>query len=57
MRRKTELIQQIRAIESVPVITMKFVDLTATSGVGLLSEMSVVEVTKKPAVIKPLSNV
>lgn len=47
MRRKTELIQQIRAIESVPVVTMKFVDLTATSGVGLLSEMSVVEVTKK----------
>lgn len=45
MRRKTELIQQIRAIESVPVITMKAIDLTATSGVGLLSEMSVVEVT------------
>ena len=45
MRRKTELIQQIRAIESVPVITLKFVDLTQTSGVGLLSEMSVAEVT------------
>ena len=44
MRRKTELIQQIRAMESIPVVTTKFVDLTETSGVGLLSEMSVVEV-------------
>lgn len=34
-------------MESVPVVTMKFVDLTVTSGVGLLSEMSVAEVTKK----------
>ena len=47
MRRKTELIQQIRAMESVPVVTMKFVDPTETSGVGLLSEMSVAEVCNK----------
>lgn len=52
MRRKTELIQQIRAIESVPVVTMKFVDLTATSGVGLLSEMSVVELRERLALLK-----
>ena len=45
MRRKTELIQQIRAMESIPVVTTKFVDLTKTSGVGLLSEMSVAEVS------------
>ena len=44
MKQKVELIQQIRAMESVPVIRNKFVDLTETNGQGLLSEMSVVEV-------------
>ena len=44
MRRKIELIQQIRAMESVPVIRTKFVDITETSGQGLLSEMSIAEV-------------
>lgn len=44
MRRKVELIQQIRAMESVPVIRTKFVDITETSGKGLLSEMSIAEV-------------
>ena len=44
MRRKAELIQQIRAMESVPIIRTKFVDLTETAGQGLLSEMSVAEV-------------
>ena len=45
MRRKLELIQQIRAMESVPIIRTKFVDLTETAGQGLLSEMSVAEVS------------
>ncbi len=44
MRRKLELIQQIRAMESVPIIRTKFVDFTETAGLGLLSEMSVAEV-------------
>lgn len=44
MRRKVELIQQIRAMESVPIIRTKFVDLTETAGQGLLSEMSIAEV-------------
>ena len=44
MRRKVELIQQIRAMESVPVIRTKFVDLTETANKGLLSEMSIAEV-------------
>ena len=47
MRRKIELIQQIRAMESVPVVRSKFVDLTETGGQGLLAEMSVVEVNKR----------
>ena len=45
MRRRMELIHQIRAMEAVPAIRQKFVDLTATSGHGLLSEMSIVEVS------------
>ena len=44
MRRKVELIQQIRATESVPLIRTRLVDLTETAGQGLLAEMSVAEV-------------
>ena len=44
MKRKVELIQQIRALESVPIVRSKFFDMTATSGQGLLCEMSVAEV-------------
>ncbi len=51
MRQKVELIQQIRAMESVPVIRKKFVDLTVTSGQGLLSEMSIVEVRMEIIII------
>ena len=47
MRRKVELIQQIRAMESVPVVRAKFVDLTESGGQGLLAEMSVTEVRKR----------
>lgn len=46
MRRKIELIQQIRAMESVPIIRTKFVDITETGGQGLLVEMSVAEVRR-----------
>lgn len=44
MRRRMELIHQIRAMEAVPVVRQKFVDLTETAGAGLLSEMSIAEV-------------
>ena len=44
MRRRMELIHQIRAMEAVPVIRQKLVDITSTAGHGLLSEMSIVEV-------------
>ena len=46
MRCKMELIQQIRAMEATPVSRFKVVDLTSTSGAGLLGEMSIVEVGK-----------
>lgn len=46
MRQKTELVSQIRAMESVPIIRANSMDLTETSGKGLLSEMSVAEVLK-----------
>lgn len=44
MRQKAELIQQIKAMESVPIIRAKFVDTTETGGQGLLAEMSLAEV-------------
>ena len=44
MRCKVELIQQIRAMERVPLERTRLVDLTETGGQGLLVEMSVAEV-------------
>ena len=44
MKRKMELIQQIRALESMPKDRNKMVDWTATAGHSLLSEMSIAEV-------------
>ncbi len=44
MRRKAELINQIRAMEKVPIIRTNFVDLTETSGQGYICEMSIAEV-------------
>ena len=44
MRKKSELIRQIYAMEKVPIIRTNFLDLTETSGMGFLSEMSIVEV-------------
>ncbi|XP_062588762.1 cilia- and flagella-associated protein 99-like isoform X2 [Saccostrea cucullata] len=52
MRRRMELIHQIRAMEAVPIIRQKFVDLTATSGHGLLSEMSIAELRERVALLK-----
>ncbi|KAF4796510.1 cilia and flagella associated protein 99 [Turdus rufiventris] len=51
-RKRYELIQQIRAIESVPSIRHKFVDLTETGGHGLFGEMSVVELRERLALLK-----
>ncbi|NXR41927.1 CFA99 protein, partial [Zosterops hypoxanthus] len=51
-RKRYELIQQIRAIESTPSIRHKFVDLTETGGHGLFGEMSVVELRERLALLK-----
>ncbi|NWV86211.1 CFA99 protein, partial [Dasyornis broadbenti] len=51
-RKRYELIQQIRAIESTPSIRYKFVDLTETGGHGLFGEMSVVELHERLALLK-----
>ena len=44
MQKRVELIQQIRAMESVPIITTKSVDPTATGNRGFFTEMSLTEV-------------
>ncbi|NXE63253.1 CFA99 protein, partial [Calcarius ornatus] len=51
-RKRDELIQQIRAIESTPSIRHKVVDLTETGGHGLFGEMSVVELRERLALLK-----
>ncbi|NWY24735.1 CFA99 protein, partial [Pheucticus melanocephalus] len=51
-RKRYELIQQIRAIESTPSIRHKLVDLTETGGHGLFGEMSVVELRERLALLK-----
>ncbi|NXV66750.1 CFA99 protein, partial [Molothrus ater] len=51
-RKRYELIQQIRALESTPSIRHKFVDLTETGGHGLFAEMSVVELRERLALLK-----
>lgn len=50
MRKKSELIRQIHAMEAVPIIRANFLDLTETSGFGFLSEMSIVEVFSESCV-------
>ncbi|XP_065592236.1 cilia- and flagella-associated protein 99 [Cyrtonyx montezumae] len=52
LKKKYELIQQIRAIESLPIIKHKFVDLTETGGHGLICEMSIVELRERLALLK-----
>ncbi|CAL1547850.1 unnamed protein product [Lymnaea stagnalis] len=52
MRAKMELIQQIRVMESMPVSRFKVLDLTSTSGAGLLGEMSILELRERLALLK-----
>ncbi|NXX26084.1 CFA99 protein, partial [Nicator chloris] len=51
-RKRYELIQQIRAIESTPSNRHKFIDLTETGGHGLFGEMSIVELHERLALLK-----
>ena len=57
MRHKLELIHQIRAVESSPVPRQKMVDLTATAGARLLSEMSIAEVSEMVVDVVPITEV
>ncbi|NXK75390.1 CFA99 protein, partial [Amazona guildingii] len=52
LRKRSELIQQIRLIGSVPSIRHKFVDLTETGGHGLTCEMSIVELRERLALLR-----
>ncbi|KAH0624407.1 hypothetical protein JD844_031816 [Phrynosoma platyrhinos] len=52
IKKRCELIQQIRAIEYLPVFKSKFVDLTQTPGHGVLGEMSIVELQERLALLK-----
>ncbi|KFQ73152.1 hypothetical protein N337_00906, partial [Phoenicopterus ruber ruber] len=52
LRKRYELIQQIRAIESLPSMRHKFVDLTETGGHGLICEMSIVELRERLALLR-----
>jgi len=52
MREKVALIAKIRAIESVPRMRCKHVDLTETSGIGLLGEMSVAELRERLGLLR-----
>ncbi|PKK31043.1 cilia- and flagella-associated protein 99 isoform X1 [Columba livia] len=52
LRKRYELIQQIRAIASLPSLRHKFVDLTETGGHGLICEMSIVELRERLALLR-----
>ncbi|KAF5892555.1 cilia- and flagella-associated protein 99 [Clarias magur] len=52
LSRKFELIRQIRAIESVPHLSHKFIDDTETGGHDLLCEMSLVELRERLSRLK-----
>ncbi|BFZ01816.1 hypothetical protein BsWGS_04855 [Bradybaena similaris] len=52
LRCKMKLIQEIRAMESTPTRNAKMVDLTSTSGFGLLGEMSIAELRERLALLK-----
>ncbi|XP_062981969.1 cilia- and flagella-associated protein 99 [Elgaria multicarinata webbii] len=51
-KKRCELIQQIRAIEYLPFLKNKFVDLTQTPNHGVLGEMSIVELQERLALLK-----
>ena len=52
MAKKIELIQQIKAAESISVDRARPVDLTSTAGHQLLSEMSIVELYERLELVK-----
>ncbi|XP_019909458.1 cilia- and flagella-associated protein 99 isoform X2 [Esox lucius] len=52
LSRKFEIISQIRAIESVPLIKHKFVDETETAGHDLLGEMSLAELRERLSLLR-----
>ena len=52
MRQRAELIQQIRAMESVPVDRWKPVDLTSIAGHGVHDEMSIAELRERLELVK-----
>ncbi|KFZ62193.1 hypothetical protein N321_07897, partial [Antrostomus carolinensis] len=52
LRKRYELIQQIRAIESLPSLRHKCVDLTETGGHGLICEMSIMELRERLALLR-----
>ena len=52
MRNKMELIQQIKATESIPIDRTKMVDLTSNAGHALLSEMSIAELKERLEIAK-----
>ncbi|XP_042314367.1 cilia- and flagella-associated protein 99 [Sceloporus undulatus] len=52
IKKRCELIQQIRAIEYLPILKSKFVDLTQTPDHGVLGEMSIVELQERLALLK-----
>ncbi|KFP07044.1 hypothetical protein N300_01810, partial [Calypte anna] len=52
LRKRFELIQQIRALESLSSLRHKFVDLTETGGHGLICEMSIVELRERLALLR-----
>jgi hypothetical protein len=52
MKKKLELIQKIKAADSIPINKTKLVDLTSGSGHKLLSEMSIVELKERLELIK-----
>ncbi|XP_029141602.1 cilia- and flagella-associated protein 99 [Protobothrops mucrosquamatus] len=51
-KKKYELIQQIRAIEYLPFLRNRFIDLTKTGNHGVLGEMSFVELQERLTLLK-----
>ncbi|KAL7983896.1 hypothetical protein Chor_000772 [Crotalus horridus] len=51
-KKKYELIQQIRAIEYLPFLRNRFIDLTKTADHGVLGEMSFVELQERLTLLK-----
>eukprot|EP00041_Stephanoeca_diplocostata_P031466 m.980284 g.980284 ORF g.980284 m.980284 type:complete len:599 (-) comp23964_c1_seq12:2815-4611(-) len=50
--KRAEVIRQIRALESVPIDRTKIVDKSATSGCGLMTEMSYIELQERLAMLR-----